>query len=516
MKTYKTFNRTFATAAIVVTTSSMAFVSCQNDQLDNNATSKETIEDVATTEVNDSIFTNNYAFDYANTGTKSASQYVSDVDFGPTSATGIHSRGVGLAVTSVALNVMNFVGMNFLNNAVAKGNNKVIDAILGTGSTEMAKLDEMSMDIKNIASMVSDLKQQAEDESVAKLYNERMQNYSGLDLNNSSYFDAYLKAVKNKNFDQANSIANRWSQEMINGAYAPTATYNYLNMISQTANGSQKSMTDIYDYWVYQTTPWEHMGYQKREQLRASDVCIALTGYMMSRAFYEQDTTEVGQAKIAKLNEALVNFINYYKNHINVEHHDDKLVCQIKGAHIVMNKNIVTRNMEAHPWISNGTRWNDKSLKTMMYSELDHDADYVLAHSLTASEAKAIYNYYNSNSTTKISMYQIMKDKVGFNMNGLADGKTHIMTLNSGASMKNESFFNNNYFFKFNEAVDASSTTNPMLSNLSIGKMWLESFHYTKSFRTYKVLRWWNNYDASNKDFFRVDIDHRYTDMKAF
>lgn len=517
MKTFnnfKTVNRSLALVTIVSAASTMFFTSCQQDDISASKVSGESINDVIE-EGNDSVFVNNFKFNYDNAGPTSASSYVKDVNFGSTS-NDVTSRGItDLTPTGIALNVMSFVGMNFLNNVTSKGNNAVINAILGSGAGEMAKLNELSTKMDAISGMIKDLKEQTENNSIAGVYNQRMKEFSGLDLNNSSYFTAYFNAVRDGKNEQANSIANEWAKESFNGTTAATATYNYLNMVSQTLSGSQKTITDVYDYWVYQTTPWEHMGYLKREQLRASDICVATTGYLMAYAFYEQDTTGVGAAKIVKLNQAYKAFVDYYKVHGKVEHHDDKLVCQIQNAHIVFNKNIVTRNIQDHPWMTNGTKWNSNSLKTFMYRETNHDADYVLSHSMTTDEALAIYNYYNAGKSKKMSMEQIMKE-VGFDLGGLTTGKTHIMTLNEGANMENEHFYNNNYFFKFNNVVNASNANNLMISNLSVGKMWLEKKYYTKSIRSYKVLRWWDRYDAGDKDFFRVDIDHRYTDMNAF
>lgn len=36
-------------------------------------------------------------------------------------------------------------------------------------------------------------------------------------------------------------------------------------------NLGQKDITQIYDYWIFQTTPWEHMGYDKRDELRQGE-----------------------------------------------------------------------------------------------------------------------------------------------------------------------------------------------------------------------------------------------------
>lgn len=492
----------------------MTITSCQQEDLGDTTSPNETLNEIATCG-NDSTITVNFKFNYGDMGPTSANSYVKDIDFGPAKTTGVTSRASSTAsqtAATVAAGILKFVGNTFLNTASARTANMVIDAVLNNKSGEIDQLQQMDAKINQVKEMINDLKEKAEDKDVRDAYNERMNKYTQLEFTNCTYFVGFCNALKKGDVDKAKNTVNEWAKQQALGTTAPTATYDYIEMINGMTTASQKPITEVYDYWVFRTTPWEDEGYQKREQLRAGDVCIATTGYLMALAYYLQNLDDVSSAKIDLLNKSFKNFNDNYGKRLTVEHHDDIRICQIKGAHVVLKKDLVIRDMKNHPWVPTNSKWVNNSFLNLMFADANNKGEYGMQHSLTLDEANAIWSYYKAENK---SLEQILKDK-GFDMSGLTNGKTHIMTLYTGGTMPNEHWYNNNYIMKYDVVFNASDPNRPIWSNFNVGTKWIEKVNKAKSAMSSKFLRHWVKYDCDDKDFFRVNLVNRFTDMDPF
>ncbi len=493
--------------------------SCQQDDYfdepnyNANATQSMDKEEV---NVNDTVFVNDFKFNYDNMGTTSADQYVADIDFGfskPQSAG--TTRSVVAAVT--ALDVLKAVGTAVASGASAY---KALAA-----DPVVVQLENVTNELKAVKSMIAELKEAEVNREVAGYYNQRMWNYYSFETN-GRYLSEFLMFLRKNDVQSAYDIADNWAKQKFDCGEAVKGIKDMMEYIPTFTTGGTMNLVQLYDYWVFQTTPWEHEGYQKREQLRLADISICTSGYILARAHYEHQlataTREADKSDarigIEYLDKAFKNFSEFYKKNYEFPRHDDKLICQIKNANIVFNKDLKIRDVKNHPWQSNDT--DDWGLNTLMYGDVNMSYKNVLDRSINQKEAEAIFNYYKNrqkkDSQEKLTFEKIMKD-AGFDLSGLdASKKKHIMTLSDGCWMEKEHWYNWNNWDLYYSHVVISNDENPIRKDWKLGCMWIKSERVHRCSSVKNVLKWWHNYSNDDCQYFYTNIEKRYKDMKPF
>ncbi len=478
-------------------------VSCNDDTLEEMQAAPQAHEE----EVDD--FTPEMArqiieFRYDNMGTTSPSQFVGDINYGPATSQGTRGGIIKAAGNLIMDSVLEALKSEPASYAVSA----VLDMIFADNDGTMEQLNDLDSKLDDISEMITELKSQTLDAELSSLYNQRLEEFNSLDFNACTLFTTYYEAVKKGDKQAIDKVLDDWFRLPVNKTNAPTATYNYLLATTMKNNSQQFSITDIYDYWVYQTTPWEHMGYQKRDQLRLNDICVSTSCYLLTRAYYENLAAGSGSCNkaIEKLDKAYEAFTSFYKDNATVERHDDKLICQIKGAHIVFDKELVERDMKNHPWCPDDTRFTG-NLDILMYTEEGVKSKTVLEHSLTKKEAETIFNYYKQ-LDSNITFDGIM-EQAGFDTSILKEGKTHVMTLQAGCHKEGESIINRNYFMYFDEVL-VGNGSKPFFNNWKVGCMWIDKTGIKKSYEHY---RHWDHYCSEDSQYFRVNITDRYNGM---
>lgn len=460
-------------------------------------------------------------FEYDSFGTTSPDDFVPGFDhMEVVTRSGVSDFGQML-VNYVSNNYMDIIKSG-ASAALSSVSSHILHAKL---DAMVAKLDEVNDKLDNVTTMLGDLSQKMDIQEYSAIYNKRISDYLALDMVNADYFKGYCKALAEGNTAKADSIVNQWAKKEVNNADADIATYQFLLMTPQANNSGQKSVTEVYDYWVFMTTPWEHMGYDKRDALRQGDIITGYMGYILAKAYYENDKLMDHDSALKSLNKAYEDFCKFYKGKEKVERHNDRLICQIKDANIVFKKNIKERDMFNHRWLPDNTKMISSSITDLMYGDISGSGKIhcknVLRSSLTKNEAKVIYDYYNSSSLRKarkdagqeeyLTFEQIL-DSVGFNLGNFESGKHHVMTLNDDCHEKGESMFNRNYFLYFDNVV-VTNDKNPFKSNWEVGCMWIDSKHKTKSWVTYDIVKWWDHYTSSDSQYFYTQIVNRYKNM---
>lgn len=519
------FNGSKAMAAIAITsiTTGLGFTSCTQE--DEFIVPQQTAEmnDAAggSDEYNSNIDTQ-FDFQYDSFGTSSPDDFVPGFD----NMKVVTRSGVSDFTQMLADYVTNNY-MDVIKGGASAALSCVSSHILHAKLDAMvAKLDEVNYKLDSVSTMLGNLSQKMDVQEYAAIYNKRISDYLGLDMVNADYFKGYCKALAEGNTAKADSIVNQWAKKEVNSADADIATYQFLLMTPAANNSGQKSVTEIYDYWVFMTTPWEHMGYDKRDALRQGDIITGYMGYVLAKAYYENDKLMDHDTALKSLNKAYEDFCKYYKGKEKVERHNDKLICQIKGANIVFNKNIKERDMYNHRWLPNNSKMISRDITDLMYGDISTsgriNCKNVLRSSLTKKEAKVIYDYYNAPSMRQerieaekeeyLTFEQIL-ESVGFDLGNFESGKHHVMTLNDDWHQKEESIWNRNYFLYFDNVV-VTNDENPFKSNWQVGCMWIDSKHkHGGSLVTYDVVKWWDHYTSSDSQYFYTQIVNRYTNM---
>ena len=537
MKTFgKIFNNSMAMVAIAAAsmTASFGFTSCSDEDDFFEPAQQQSFEIQSEVEAEDSLAPTDKDFVYDCFGTSSPDQYIQGFDNGqakPQSRAGIVDAA--LLVKDLALFVTNNID-NITEKPVQTAVTYTLDKVLSDeGPNLKAQLDSIEGRLANVQTALSTIESKIDKQEYARIFEGRLKNLILLRSHNTTYLNSYYKYLHAGDTVSANTVLDLWSNKDINGNNAEYSTLDFLSLTPGNYNSGEKTVTEIYDYWIFQTTPWEHMGYDKRDQLRQGDIITAFAGYTLTKAYWEKDPLVSHDGQIDQLTKAFRAFCAFYKGKESVERHNDRLVCQIKDANIVFKKSTKVRDIYNHPWFPNNTSLYNKSLAQVMYGDMGTQkitSTTALKRSLTKKEAEAIYNYYNSPAVNnlpdeykpvkgandkKYSFESIMKS-VGFDLSGLEDGKMHVMTLNDECHKESESFFNRNYHFYYDNVVYANNVDKAFYGNWKVGTMWIDKENFTKSVATYDVLKWWHHYDSNNTQFFYTNIESRYTDMKPF
>lgn len=461
--------------------------------------------------VNDTVFVNDFQFNYDKLGTSSPDQYVADIDFGFSSPTAYRSTRSAVAAVS-ALDVIKTV-----ISAVSTGTS-VYKAF--AEDPVVTKLEDVTNELKEVKGMIAKLKEEAVNREVAEYYNAHMWDYYSFETN-GSYLGDFLMFLRNNDVQSAYEIADNWANQTFKCGEATKGIKDLMRFIPTFTTGGNMNIVQMYDYWVYQTTPWEHQGYQKRQQLRDGDICMCTSGYILARAHYEHQfataTREADKSaariEIKNLDDAFDAFCTFYKDNYDFPRHYDKLICQIEGANIVFNKDIKIRDMKNHPWQSNNT--SNWGMKTLMYGDVNTNFQTVLDRSINLKEAEAIFNYYKNSkqkdSNEKLTFENIMKG-AKFELDGLDANKKHILTLSDGCWREKEHWYNYNYDLYYNHVVVANDE-NPIRKDWKLGCMWItsEKIHYCSDVK--ETLKWWDHYTTDDCQYFYTNIEKRYNGM---
>ncbi len=492
----KKFNSILAIAAVALT-SVFGFTSCQDDSADFMQTSQNEKYSTAVGGMQDSIYVNTNQFIHDNSGARSHEVCPEDFDYGfSMSCPGTRSANAG----NPALTMLNFASS--VMNATDKGESGV-KMLMDQNSNLMEELNQTTSQIQDILRAIDKLQRNGNNQEVSDIYEKNMKCFVYVKSYNCSTFNTYCKALALSK-DMADHVMNNWLSQRVRGGDAPTAA---LDFLKETVKPMGKyHVTDIYDYWVFQNTAWEHEGYQMREQLRMSDICAGIAGYLLTRDYYIKN-----QMPVDELDATFSTFAAFYMANNQVERHPDMLICQIQGAHIVFRGNLTIRDMKNHPWDKANGKMT--SVADFMYGECGMKTEDVISNTLSNSEAKAIYNFYNNGRTEseKLTFEQIMK-QVGFDCGNLSDGMRHVMPLNDGADRKQDSYLNNKHHMTYSHAI-LTNEAKAFYDNWEIACMKFESYENGRHMDYY--FRGWDDY-KDDCQYFRTNIVKRYNDTKPF
>ncbi len=516
-------------AAITGISSVFGLTSCQQDDDDLYYSQSQTAQDCAKEAVaNDSVLVNNYKFDYDNMGTTSASQYVADIDFGP-KLNPIISRAAATTTTASAEDIIKQLPNILRTYDIASWDFFTVPII--------RNLDRFNEKLRDVKDMALALRQNATGIDTKDYFDDYLFGFDDYNTN-GKFFSNYLSLLKFKDKEAAYEVADAWAKREFRGTTAALAIRDLMVYITYFRTNS-KTAPEMYDDMVFQTTPWEHQGYQKREQLRLADVAVVTSGYILARAHYEHQMEIAKKTennylfnsstyRLRELNETYENFARLYENHAGFKRHDDKLICQIKGANIVFNKKLRIRDMYNHPWChNNGGAF--RILEEFMYDDMDEKRGgcicptILLAKSLTQDEAEVIFNYYNpkdenNNYIHPVKNFDEIMKEVGFELAGLENGKKHVMTLNAScyqkAAQRFDLFDNGCYDYYFDKVI-VSNNDQTFFKDWKLGRMKIKDREKTAGSDYYYIyINQWTDYSCNDCQFYYTDIRNRYSNMK--
>ena len=222
--------------------------------------------------------------------------------------------------------------------------NAKLDAVLGKLDNVLQNQQVMNAKLDMINQRLIDIAQKMKKTEIVNMFNNRNEKfYNRLKVQNTKYFEDAYKAYKaNKNDPELADYAKAWVGKNEEFANLTWEYIEYLTTVEHTGYG--KGLDRIYDGLVFDKYPWEHIGIGDRKSYRAYDLTmIAKCLFMISLYSAHGGLNDVEK-------EGLYNSYKGYKpqlkafSEFKISDPDKFRVCQIKGAHFIMHKEIQTYN----------------------------------------------------------------------------------------------------------------------------------------------------------------------------
>ena len=222
--------------------------------------------------------------------------------------------------------------------------NAKLDAVLGKLDNVLQNQQVMNAKLDEINGRLIEIAQRMNKTEIVNMFNNRNEKfYNRLKVQNTKYFEDAYKAYKaNKNDPELANYAKAWVGKDEQYANLTWEYIEYLTTVEHTGYG--KGLDRIYDGLVFDKYPWEHIGVGDRKSYRAYDLTmIAKCLFMISLYSTYGGLNNVEQKGLYKL----------YKTHkpqlkafseFKISDPDKFLVCQIKGAHFIMHKELQEYN----------------------------------------------------------------------------------------------------------------------------------------------------------------------------
>ena len=251
--------------------------------------------------------------------------------------------GTRIAITSAITTGLKIFGSLFEEDPNEQINAK-LDAVLGKLDNVLANQQVMMAKLDEINGRLIEIAQRMEKTEIVNMFNNRNEKfYNKLKVQNRKYFDSAYKLYKeDKNAPKLGQYAKAWVGKDEQFANLTWEYIEYLTTVEHTGYG--KGLDRIYDGLVFDKYPWEHMGIGDRKSYRAYDLTmIAKCLFMISLYSAYGGLNDVEK-------EGLYNSYKGYKpqlkafSEFKISDPDKFRVCQIKGAHFIMHKEIQTYN----------------------------------------------------------------------------------------------------------------------------------------------------------------------------
>lgn len=336
---------------------------------------------------------------------------------------------------------------------------KVLKGIMSgfSGQDVKAKLDRVYGGLKNPEGVLSNLNDVEKsinkiltaysDKACSSVLAKRDAEITNINNENIKSMIGIIKAVK-KNPNDMETVKEElsyWATKEADGKLILDAVAEMADVFANS-NAGGKTLPDIYDAAAYKAYPWEHEAYEFREACRNVDMLSLATAFCLAQFYYEINPDELDYEESRYALGAIIDSMDIVEATMNkkaIKYHDDFLICQIDGCEYAFYKkfkyiDFYTKGKEVllgqalHP--SNDDKPEIVRMTTDMLDDIFYNAyiyeDPQLTKPLSISYSqtkdfgyevkylpqssyKALYKYYNGETGTEHSIYNIFKD-LGF------------------------------------------------------------------------------------------------------
>lgn len=296
----------------------------------------------------------------------------------------------------------NLILNNAANNILNTFNSPILDKIKSFffGKDETAeKLNQVLSNLNEINKKMDVLLEVA-NKTLQKVdeiqYNQMHDGY--VKFNNhlsviSALNDEFASKLKeNMTDEEAVALVKEWGTRVVNGNSAPYVISSIVTEMSDfnyLYNGKNRNLFAVYDMIVFHNTPWENHGYDLRDMFRAASAAEITRTMYMTALYYTVNKSEYSLKKLQECAKWLSDFYSSKGN--SVTRRTDRLVCQLEGAHFVLDADALH---EKKSWT--GTCWMNSDQTVFAEGNLtgSPDVSQVKNSQLKNAEINVIAQYY--------------------------------------------------------------------------------------------------------------------------
>lgn len=371
------------------------------------------------------------------------------------------------------VDILAFVGKNVAAGAFGKAGGFGAELIIGLFIPDQtqAKLDEILDRLDDIQTSINTLSNTVKLANYDAAFREKETMYINLQSKTVDTWLTLQALDKNKTLSSEERISKRkdvvkkWGDSNINGAgSANYSTINFAKKIMSLA-AEQKNYFQIYDEYALKYFGFEQESFAWRENCRDRDITLLAIAFSLSN-MYENLVSPDDVSSLAQIVSAMEKFSTTYK--VNYDTYNAGVnICYIPE----MYGRKFNRDLQkmSYSWYSEYPNTNSRYKLSVFVSALENyftsDGKSIL---LSQAEIKYIYTFYNSRSTEKRSLDEILTS-VGF-IRQYTPGMQGRLVANGGFFYESESFWNSNYIIR----AKAVSLTNKEWDSYSFwfGTMW--------------------------------------------
>ena len=297
---------------------------------------------------------------------------------------------------------LEWAGKTAATTAWGKGVGVLLD-MLFPASGEATTLDDLLGKMDEISNQLTQMTILYKNTTYEKYLNDRSKMVSELTNCNSEYFTR-LSNISSDDEEETEAkvkeIILAWSKNTVGGNPVTKQWLNYVDFLLKTVI-EQKDIFNMYDLYTYNTTAWESQGYAIREALRASDIATVAQTLYLTQLYNKvrDDIDDKSREQFLTENiDRFEEFSEYIKNR-PVERHDDRGICQIEGAHFVMDSYPLDYPNYSNPsWNSIPCPWSRYNSDVFFMWGPNQAENYSKA--LKPDEVKRILDYYEGSDRT--------------------------------------------------------------------------------------------------------------------
>lgn len=428
----------------------------------------------------------------------------------------------GLTLKSDVLKILEWFAEN-IGKGVASGTGSkaaasIFDKIFT--SPESAKLDEVMSTMNEINNKLDELTRLYLNTTYETYINQRKNKYVNPINNYSNDYYEMLEDCDGSE-EEITRIVTAWATTDGVEGNSPVVHYqNFIDFLMGTGV-TGKNMYQVYDLYVFNTYPFEHAGYPMREALRATDlVVIARNAYMaMLYDMVRTDFTDKHKVEALEKIEAKVKEYMAFAKANEVVRNDDKVICQIEGAHFIMDKRLKLIPYSTRPWFPDGAYFDssfDKAVPKLIYGDESLSTNEVKNNCLKVQEVEAIWNYYKKSKFGQShSLMTALEVEGGMEVLPGMNGFQKFMITQGGYT--DEPNGKDKFYFGAKKAVDMCTVlTSDLFDDRTIGLMELDWVWWKNSSYIKQWLECYSHDKAADLDDYRGQRFYRPVNLVRY